>query len=193
MTIEALSALGSIATGATEATTSTKSIGALGATSAAQGTDFASVLADVASQGLQTMKAGEAAAISGMQGKANVQQVVEAFLAPVLMMEVLPAVPLIGRVFSNPNHFVERVYKKHLVDVVKRFSDAIGAALPHLPPEERFWRLQFMAGSMSHILALSGVFPLMCGQPFDRAAVMARLVAFLAAGLRAPIPALEEH
>jgi AcrR family transcriptional regulator len=123
----------------------------------------------------------------------SVQQVVEAFLAPVLMMDVLPAVPLIGRVFSNPNHFVERVYKKHLVDVVKRFSDAIGAALPHLPPEERFWRLQFMAGSMSHILALSGVFPLMCGQPFDRAAVMARLVAFLAAGLRAPIPALEEH
>src|ERR1051325_3893135 len=48
----------------------------------------------------------------------SVEQVVEAFLAPVVMMEVLPAVPLIGRVFSNPNQFVERVYKKHLVDVV---------------------------------------------------------------------------
>src|ERR1700681_2838513 len=37
----------------------------------------------------------------------SVEQVVEAFLAPVLMMEVLPAIPLIGRVFSNPNQFVE--------------------------------------------------------------------------------------
>jgi hypothetical protein len=50
-----------------------------------------------------------------------------------------------------------------------------------------------MAGSMSHVLALSGVFPLMSGQPFDRAAVMGRLVTFLAAGLRAPVAALEKH
>jgi hypothetical protein len=88
---------------------------------------------------------------------------------------------------------VERVYKKHLLHVVKRFSEAIGAALPQLPPEERFWRLQFMAGSMSHVLALSGVFPLMSGKPFDRAAVMGRLVTFLAAGLRAPVAALEKR
>src|ERR1700681_3979227 len=123
----------------------------------------------------------------------TVEQVVDAFLAPLLMMDVLPAVPLIGRVFSNPSLFVERVYKKHLLHVVKRFSEAIGAALPQLSAEERFWRLQFMAGSMSHVLALSGVFPLMSGQPFDRAAVMGRLATFLAAGLRAPAPALEEH
>ena len=44
-----------------------------------------------------------------------------------------------------------------------------------------------MAGSMSHLLALSGVMPLMSGQPFDPAVVMPRLVTFLAAGMRAPI------
>src|SRR6202790_4566227 len=55
----------------------------------------------------------------------SVEQVVDAFLAPLLMMEVLPAVPLIGRVFSNPSLFVERVYKKHLLHVVKRFSEEI--------------------------------------------------------------------
>jgi AcrR family transcriptional regulator len=116
----------------------------------------------------------------------RVEQIVEAFLSPMLMLEVLPAIPLIGRVLSNPSQFVERVYKKHLIDVVKRFSESIGAALPDLPPEERFWRLQFMAGSMSHVLALSGVLPLMSGQPLDRNALMARLITFLAAGLRAP-------
>jgi len=81
MTIEALSALGSIATGATEATAATKSVGVLGATSAAQGTDFASVLANVAAEGVQTMRAGEAAALGGLQGKTSVQQVVEAVMS----------------------------------------------------------------------------------------------------------------
>jgi AcrR family transcriptional regulator len=116
----------------------------------------------------------------------TVEQVVEAFLAPLLMLDVLPAIPLIGRVLSNPSHFVERVYKKHLVAIVERFTDAIGTALPDLPPEERYWRLQFMAGSMTHMLTLSSILPLLSGQPFDRRRVMSRLVVFLAAGLRAP-------
>ena len=116
----------------------------------------------------------------------SVEQIVEAFLLPLLMMEALPGATLIGRVFSNPSLFVERVYKKHLIHMAQRFSEAIGAALPELPAEERFWRLQFMAGSMSHMLALSGVLPLMSGQPLDRNALMARLITFLAAGLRAP-------
>ena len=81
MTVEALSALGSLAAGATEATTSTRSVSAAGASSAAQGTDFASVLADVAAQGLQTIRTGEAAALGGLQGRTSVQQVVEAVMS----------------------------------------------------------------------------------------------------------------
>ena len=119
----------------------------------------------------------------------SVEKIVEAFLLPLLMVEVKASAPMLGRVLSNPDQFVERVYKKHLFPVVERFSEAIGQALPKLPAEERFWRLQFMAGSMTHLLALSGVLPLMSGQPFDRTAVMVRLVPFLAAGLRAPVAA----
>lgn len=124
----------------------------------------------------------------------TVEQVVEAFVSPLFVMDVLPAVPLIGRVLSNPSQFFERVYKKHLVHVVQRFSDAIAAALPELPREERFWRLHFMAGSMTHVLALSSVLPLMSGQPVQRGAVPRQLVAFLSAGLRAPAlsPASED-
>ena len=117
----------------------------------------------------------------------SVEKIVEAYLLPLLMVDVKTSAPMLGRVLSNPDQFVERVYKRHLSPVVERFSEAIGQALPNLPQEERFWRLQFMAGSMTHLLALSGVMPLMSGQPFDRAAVMARLVPFLAAGLRAPV------
>ena len=118
----------------------------------------------------------------------TVEQVVEAFVSPLFVMDVLPAVPLIGRVLSNPSQFFERVYKKHLVQVVQRFSAAIAAALPGLPREECFWRLHFMAGSMTHVLALSSVLPLMSGQPVQRGAVLRQLVAFLSAGLRAPVP-----
>jgi AcrR family transcriptional regulator len=119
----------------------------------------------------------------------TVEQIVAAFVSPLFVLDILPALPLMGRVLSNPNQFVERVYKKHLVQVVQRFSAAMGAALPELPPEERFWKLQFMAGSMTHVLALSGVLPLMSGQALDRNALKSRLIAFLAAGLRAPVAA----
>jgi AcrR family transcriptional regulator len=119
----------------------------------------------------------------------GVEQVVEAFLAPLLMLEVLPAVPLIGRVLSNPSQFVERVYKKHLQHVAERFSQAIREAIPELSQEDAFWRLHFMAGCMTHVLALSSVLPMMSGQAVDRHALMRRLVNFIAAGLRAPVPA----
>lgn len=45
--------------------------------SASQSPDFASVLARAALSAIDTLKAGEATAISGVQGKASVQQVAE--------------------------------------------------------------------------------------------------------------------
>jgi flagellar hook-basal body complex protein FliE len=42
---------------------------------------FSDVMAQVATTTIDTMKAGEAASISGMQGKASVQQVVEAVMS----------------------------------------------------------------------------------------------------------------
>jgi AcrR family transcriptional regulator len=123
----------------------------------------------------------------------GVEQIVEAFLVPMLMPEVLPAVPLIGRVLSNPDQFFDRVFKKHLQHVAERFSQAIRKALPELSQEEAFWRLIFMAGCMTHVLALSNVLPLMSGQPVDRHALRGRLVNFIAAGLRAPVAAHPER
>ena len=44
------------------------------------GSDFASVLADIASSSVKSVESGEAAALAGIQGKASVQQVVEAVM-----------------------------------------------------------------------------------------------------------------
>ena len=47
----------------------------------APGSDFGSVFANVAENFLDTMKQGEAAAVSGVQGKAAVQDVVQAVMS----------------------------------------------------------------------------------------------------------------
>jgi len=43
--------------------------------------DFATVLAEVSSNAITTLKAGEAAGLAGLEGKASVQQVVEAIMS----------------------------------------------------------------------------------------------------------------
>jgi flagellar hook-basal body complex protein FliE len=78
MMIDALSSLRSLAVGGTEAAGAPQ---VTRAASAIQGPDFAAVLAEVAAEGLQTLKTGEATALAGLQGKASVQQVVEAVMS----------------------------------------------------------------------------------------------------------------
>jgi flagellar hook-basal body complex protein FliE len=51
------------------------------ASAATGGADFGQVLANVAGEAVNNMKAGEAAAISGMRGQASVQDVVDAVMS----------------------------------------------------------------------------------------------------------------
>ena len=54
---------------------------AAGAVTGASPVSFSDMMAQVATSAVDTMKAGEAASIAGMQGKASVQQVVEAVMS----------------------------------------------------------------------------------------------------------------
>ncbi len=120
----------------------------------------------------------------------TVEQIIEAFLAPVIELDLPNVVPLIGRVFSNPGQFLARVFQKELLPVARRFDAALAVALPELTAEERFWRLHFMAGAMTHLLAMWEVLPAMTSlaiQPIQRDELVERLVRFLAAGFRAPV------
>ena len=51
-------------------------------------TDFGSVLASLARDTMSTMRGGEAAAISGIQGKASTQKVVEAIMSAEQALQV---------------------------------------------------------------------------------------------------------
>jgi AcrR family transcriptional regulator len=122
----------------------------------------------------------------------SVEQIVEAFLAPLLERQIPTLVALMGRILSTPDQFLDRVFKRHLRAVSLRFGEALGAALPQLTTEERMWRIHFMAGVMTHIMLWSQVLPAMTGgicDASDRQAVVARAMNFLSAGFRAPMPA----
>src|SRR5713226_6298792 len=119
----------------------------------------------------------------------SLEQIVEAFVLPVLEQGTSAMVTMMGRVLATPDMFLFRVFKKHLATVAQRFGEAMVKAAPDLSPAERMWRLMFMAGTMAHVLAWSNVMPEMTGglcDPSDRQAVTARIVRFVAAGFRAP-------
>lgn len=121
----------------------------------------------------------------------SVEQIVEAFVAPLFERDISPLLPMIGRVLASPDVVLFRLFKKHSAAVSDRFSKALETALPSLSAAERMWRFLFMAGSLAHALSLSPVIGEMSEglcDPTDRKDVTARLVRFVAAGFRAAEP-----
>jgi AcrR family transcriptional regulator len=118
----------------------------------------------------------------------TVEQVLTAFLEPVFDVQLEYAAPLVGRILSNPNLFLDRVYKRHFQAISERFRAAMIQALPGVPVADVLWGQLFTAGAMTQLMALGQVLPAITGgvcDMSDRAAVVARAVRFLAAGFRA--------
>ncbi len=124
------------------------------------------------------------------------EQVAEAFIVPVMEAgaQFENVRPMMGRMLSTPNEFLKRLFETHLAPIGARFLEALGKALPGVSQLELMWRLHFMAGVMSHIIAFSRVLPMMTNGTCDLSdtkAVSARMITFVAAGLRASSPLQE--
>lgn len=120
--------------------------------------------------------------------KATIEQIVEAFVGPVLEQDFEPMAPLMARVLASPET-MQRVFKQLIESMSRRFADAVGIALPELSPAERMWRLHFTAGAMAHTVTRAPVMRDLFGGVLDfkdRKLLIARLVKFAAAGFRAP-------
>lgn len=119
---------------------------------------------------------------------ATLEQIVEAFVGPILEQNFEPMAPLMARVLASPE-IMKRVFKRHLETLSSRFAAAIAVALPNLSQAEIVWRLHFTAGAMAHTVTraplmrdlFAGVLDLN-----DRKLMVTRLVRFAAAGFRAP-------
>ncbi len=96
---------------------------------------------------------------------------------------------LLGRLYIEPGDLFERLFQRQLAPLRDRFLRAAQRALPDLPLEEMFWRMHFLIGAMAHTMAglhhikatSNGLVDLT-----DPDAILERLIAFSAAGFRAP-------
>jgi AcrR family transcriptional regulator len=121
----------------------------------------------------------------------TLEQILTAFLAPVLDQDLASVVPLLGRMMSDPTQFVERVFKKYLAPVSQRFQEALSKQLPGLSRAELLWKVHFTVGVMTHVMSLSQVLPTLTDglcDISDHQALIERVVSFAAAGFRAPVP-----
>jgi len=124
------------------------------------------------------------------------EKVIEAFVAPTLQMSRDPQsggmgfMHLLGRLHAEGD-LLPRILTSQFGDVFQRFDAALRAALPGLPPEELSWRLNLAIGALAQTLRggskdLETIPDLSLS--FNSETALERLVAFLSAGFRAPVP-----
>ncbi|PKO83186.1 MAG: TetR family transcriptional regulator [Betaproteobacteria bacterium HGW-Betaproteobacteria-11] len=128
-------------------------------------------------------------------------QVVEAFFGSLLHLADNDAeggttfLRLLGRTLTEPAGFIRAFLAEEHKDVIERYRQALFNALPDVPRVEIVWRFNFMLGAASYAIAGTDTLRLVTGweveesdggERFER--LMARLMAFLLGGLRAPLP-----
>jgi AcrR family transcriptional regulator len=131
-----------------------------------------------------------------------VEKILEAFFLPAAQLATTGAIKLMGRLYGEG--LMPAIVERHFKPTGKRFVTALRRTLAYLPDEEFFWRIDFMIGAMAHAMMGGRVFgaetaPVRSNgggaagrdtvdiSPGSRAARhLACLVAFLAAGFRAP-------
>ena len=124
-------------------------------------------------------------------GPLPVAQVLDAFLTPTFHMARQPGgelvVRMIGRLYVED--VLPRLVAPLFAEVMERFLNACRRALPELPPEELHFRLHCAIGAVAQALRGAAFLPPLSNENEVNLA-RERLIAFLAAGFRAPVAAL---
>ena len=99
---------------------------------------------------------------------------------------------LLGRAYTEPAKPIRQLIGRMYAPAMERFKSALARALPELPRDELVWRMHFMFGTLAYTLAATDTVQLIAGaKPEDRydpRVLENRLVAFMNAGLLAPLP-----
>jgi AcrR family transcriptional regulator len=135
-------------------------------------------------------------------GPPPLERVLEAFVGPALRLTTAPGqagkafVRLFGRTIAEPSEHLQAMLNDQFGTTVTRFLAALQRALPGLSPGELAWRFQFAVGAMGYLMAdpqnLKAISAGLC-DPGDTETAIRELVAFLAAGLRAPAAQVGRH
>ncbi len=133
----------------------------------------------------------------GRGGHPPLEKLIEAFVGPALRLTTDPAkggkvfMRLFGRTLAEPSEYLQKMLNRHFGEVTERFYAAFQRALPQLPSSVLHWRFQFIIGAMGITMAdphnLKEITRGLC-DPADTGTAIGELTAFLAGGLRAPVP-----
>jgi len=98
---------------------------------------------------------------------------------------------LLGRTYTDPQKHIRSLIGQLYAPAMERFKNAFERALPQMPRDELVWRIHFMFGTLAYTLAATDTVQLIAGckpeDRYDARLLEARLTAFLAAGLLAPL------
>jgi AcrR family transcriptional regulator len=152
---------------------------------------------------LDPMNAERIAALDALEQQAGEQplaaaQIIRAFIGTSLrMIEDARGggrnfIRLLGRAYTEPAKQIRALIGQLHAPVMERFKAALARALPQIPLDELVWRMHFMFGTLSYTLAATDTVQLIAGckpeDRYDARLLEARLIAFLCAGLLAPLP-----
>jgi len=141
---------------------------------------------------LEMLEQVEAAAGSGPP---QLERVLEAFIAPDLRLirdlgeRGVIITRFLGRSYTEPAEMVQALSREHYEELGQRFMEAFARALPEVPQAELYFRFKLVLGVLTYFLADTDVTAGYAEDLSDVEGTVGRLVAFLAAGLRAPVPA----
>ncbi len=125
----------------------------------------------------------------------SLEGILEAFIAPDLRLirdlgeRGVIITRFLGRSYTEPAEMVQALSREHYEELGERFLEAFARALPELPRAELNLRFELVVGVLTYILADAGRRDEHTHDLSDVDGMVGRLVAFLAAGLRAPVTA----
>jgi AcrR family transcriptional regulator len=127
-------------------------------------------------------------------GPVELEPVFRAFLEPVVALHADSAGRdlgrLLGRTYVETSSPARQVFLDLMREVARPFTDAFRSALPGVDQVELLWKIHFSIGAMAHTMAGTEHLKFISGGLCNPAAtdeLIEHLVAFLAAGVRAPV------
>lgn len=139
----------------------------------------------------------KALASSKARGVPGLEAVLDAYIRPALEMardeKAGCYIKLLGRAYTDPNIQAGQFLPRQHDATLEAFKPEFSRLLPQLDKTELYWRLHFLIGGLVYCMAGQDMMLLssscqLC-DPADTEGMIRRLVAFVAAGLRAPVTA----
>lgn len=126
----------------------------------------------------------------------TLEALLEAFVRPALEQSMDPDggaafVRVLARAYAEHDERLRQFLADHYGHVLREFAAAFARLLPELGREELHWRLDIVAGALTYAMADFGVMKRRDAieDALHRERTIEHLIAFSAAGLRAPMPA----